>query len=82
MWESQRLTTVWASTACYRDRLMFSSSILLCRNKIVLMTICIRTNGEHMDCNFKITTCFNRIAHQVAHHLEMKTLGYSVLVTN
>jgi hypothetical protein len=22
MWESRRLTTVWASTACYRDSLM------------------------------------------------------------
>jgi hypothetical protein len=48
MWESRRLTTLWVSTACYRDNFTFAFTIIL--PSMSVYPSCFRNRSLHLSC--------------------------------
>jgi hypothetical protein len=78
MWEPQRLTTQWASTACYSD------SFLCDFIKIIpIQTITFLSGFENDRCSLKIIYKFKNIIILSASFLKRKHLecmGFEILV--
>jgi hypothetical protein len=54
MWEPQRLTTLWASTACYKDSFTFTTAVVMKSSNFWDIMLC---------GSVKVSKCFRRTYH-------------------
>jgi hypothetical protein len=48
MWESRRLTTLWVSTACYKDNFTFLQIILVGKHRVFSdLNTTLKVRGQH-----------------------------------